>query len=457
MGGNVTTDQTTTLVFTQDDEMWIIDPGVSVKVNTDHGVFSDWANSKLINKGLVFTSGVPFVAVVFTGDGGIIKNSGGIVSANSYAIYIDSGNDYTTVVKNFKGAIVESPTNTTTLVGESGSEIIVNAGRIGSLEASLTINVAVQLGGGNDHFTNFMKVRDKVVAGKVTGLIDLGSGDDTFLGGKTNEAVQDGQGADIYKLGGGNDYFIAKGGGPTDGNDIVSGGSGIDTYSVGGSIFNPVFINLSSEAHTYNAVSIAANTAQGIDISGGLVNRDKLTGFENVDGSEASDIIFGNEVANELIGGSGADVLFGLAGNDTLNGGPGSDMLVGGKGADKIFSYSAYVNDGSGDHFLYQTLKDSTPAKMGRDVVVAMGDGRDMIDVSPIDANKNNGPATNDVFQFLGVDVPFNKAPGGLRVITKDFGWLVQADVNGDKKADFAIEVGDPGHAIVWSADDFVV
>jgi hypothetical protein len=43
-----------------------------------------------------------------------------------------------------------------------------------------------------------------------------------------------------------------------------------------------------------------------------------------------------------------------------------------------------------------------------------------------------------------------------LRVLTTQSGWLIQGEVNGDKKPDFAIAVKDAGHVIVWSEADFL-
>jgi len=45
MGGHVTIDHTTPLPFTQADETWIVDPGVSVAVATGNAVFSARLNS----------------------------------------------------------------------------------------------------------------------------------------------------------------------------------------------------------------------------------------------------------------------------------------------------------------------------------------------------------------------------------------------------------------------------
>ena len=129
---------------------------------------------------------------------------------------------------------------------------------------------------------------------------------------------------------------------------------------------------------------------------------------------------------------------------------------MGGKGADQLFGQSVTFG-GTADVFMFLSLNDSTPAKDGRDAIMDFNDGFNIININAIDANTKNGAATNEDFQFLGIDVSFGNAPGGLRVITKDFGWLIQGEVNGDKKADFAIQVNDPTHTIIWSADDFVL
>ena len=63
----------------------------------------------------------------------------------------------------------------------------------------------------------------------MTGIIDLGAGDDIFNGGKRAEKVRDNAGTDTYKLGGGNDTFFAvyTSSSPSgDGADSVNGGAG---------------------------------------------------------------------------------------------------------------------------------------------------------------------------------------------------------------------------------------
>ena len=71
--------------------------------------------------------------------------------------------------------------------------------------------------------------------------------------------------------------------------------------------------------------------------SGGWATADKLTGFNNLIGSDtAGDTLTGNNLANTLRGGAGnfTDTLSGGAGNDILEGGAGNDILSGGDGDD---------------------------------------------------------------------------------------------------------------------------
>ncbi|MFO1033691.1 MAG: hypothetical protein U1E15_06330 [Hyphomicrobiales bacterium] len=99
--------------------------------------------------------------------------------------------------------------------------------------------------------------------GTITGYIDMGDGDDKFMGGAQGELVTDRAGQDTYNLGAGDDYFYAFGADHNVGVDTVDGGSNAkvdfsigqfgDTY-VTGSVSNvmatgSVLINLNSKAN----------------------------------------------------------------------------------------------------------------------------------------------------------------------------------------------------------------
>ena len=109
-------------------------------------------------------------------------------------------------------------------------------------------------------------------------------------------------------------------------------------------------------------------------------------------------------------------------GDDRLIAGAGTDSLVGGPGADR---------------FLFESLSDSSPLASLRDVIrdFSRTDG-DKIDLSGIDANAT-WPAIkpshwSGVTPFYGVAGQLHFANGG-----------VEGDVNGDRVADFSIQVTD--------------
>jgi Ca2+-binding RTX toxin-like protein len=257
--------------------------------------------------------------------------------------------------------------------------------------------------------------------------------------------VRDGNGADVYRFGGGNDTYSAINGNLADGDDIVDGGKGNGDLYDAFFATNDLQINLDSVAHIDINI-IAANTAHGIDVSDGLIQKDTVTGFENVSGGAGHDQIFGNSSANILKGNGNIDDLFGLGGNDQLFGGVGADALVGGKGADII---STGGSDAAIDSIIYTSLKDSTVAAAGRDTIVDFEVGHDLINLIGIDAIKGGN---DDAFNFIGVH-HFHGTAGELRESFSNGNSIVSGDVDGDGNADFAIKL--TGHVLLHSGDFF--
>ena len=157
--------------------------------------------------------------------------------------------------------------------------------------------------------------------------------------------------------------------------------------------------------------------------------------IENAIGGRGNDIIMGNGVGNRLDGG---------AGNDRIDGGAGSDRIIGGLGADWLIG-------GTGkDVFEFYWLAESLPNKTGQDVIADFEIGTDKIDLRGIDANSLVGG--NQAFTFVTdfTGSPFAADParhagqlqwdrGEGRTV------LVSGDVNGDGRADFAIQVNVAG------------
>jgi serralysin len=152
--------------------------------------------------------------------------------------------------------------------------------------------------------------------------------------------------------------------------------------------------------------------------------------IEDAVGGQVGDRMTGNGVGNHLQGIAGWDVLIGLAGADTLTGGIGRDKLIGGKGADVLEGGADAVRD----VFVFQRLSDSRAAG-ARDRIDGFEGGIDVIDLRGVDADA--GQQGNQVFGRL----EDKAASHALWTKATAAGLLLLGDVNGDRKADFALSL----------------
>ena len=146
----------------------------------------------------------------------------------------------------------------------------------------------------------------------------------------------------------------------------------------------------------------------------------------------------GNLIANVMTGNTGNNKLLGLAGNDTLDGGSGNDILVGGAGKD------AMTGGAGADDFDFDVVAEIGKGAT-RDVITGFVHGTDDIDLSTIDAN---GAAVGHAFTFLAVNgAAFTGAKAQLRWFqqnpanTINDKTIVEGDIDGNKVADFQIEL----------------
>ena len=199
----------------------------------------------------------------------------------------------------------------------------------------------------------------------------------------------------------------------------------------------------------------------GNDLIYGYVNNDTLLG------GVGNDSLYGEGGNDRLIGGSGNDQLRGGAGNDSLRGDEGNDLLVGGEGADTLQGESGRdtLQGGLGrdiltggteaDTFRWSAINESRTGT-ARDVVTDYLRGIDILDLGGIDAN--TAVAGNQAFAFLGSAL-FTGAAGQLRseIFTRADGTgltLIQADVNGDRVADFEVQLTG---TYTFAASDFIL
>lgn len=199
-----------------------------------------------------------------------------------------------------------------------------------------------------------------------------------------------------------------------DGDDVLEGRAGGDTLSGGAGD------NTASYAHAPAGVVASLQTPAS---NTGHALGDGYTNIQNLVGSPFGDRLTGDAGTNRLTGGFG---------KDRMNGGDGPDT------------------------FAYRIPKESRRGRK-RDVISQFDSGTtitavDIIDLSKIDANSKVGG--DQPFKFIG-GKRFSKKAGQLRTKGISGGVIVQADVNGDGRADLEIQVTGVGSSIALRANDF--
>lgn len=247
-----------------------------------------------------------------------------------------------------------------TLSGASFDTSLAEPGRctISSTTASCPVSgrldaILLAEMGGNDSIS--ANVPDGV------GVIELGgSGDDVLNGTVSEDVLVDGEGgsADTLRAEAGDDALTHNGG-----PDLLDGGVGSD-----------LFLSVSiCDGETISGGEIGANDrdnaswarlgAIGVDarIDQGRVgeigpgdepqcpggNLDALSGIEDLEGSNQSDVLYGDEGANQLLGHKGEDTYHARGGNDNIlaNSGSRDRVIDCGPGFDQAIIDFASIGD----------------------------------------------------------------------------------------------------------------
>jgi Ca2+-binding RTX toxin-like protein len=235
---------------------------------------------------------------------------------------------------------------------------------------------------------------DTLTGNSLADIIEGGVGNDRLLGLGGNDILNGGDGDDFLDGGSGNDYVSGEIGNDTLfgslGSDFFNGGAGTDVanYSSFGSsitllptgailkgggatdqlfqvetiIANAGFSNNTIDASgAASPASINVNlgaATNNLQVVGGPVLTFTVTNFDDVIGTNQSDVITGDGQANILSGNAGNDLINGGLGNDSLTGGFGNDTLNGGSGIDTL------TGGGDADTFVFQfgqsTISDLT-------------------------------------------------------------------------------------------------
>lgn len=304
------------------------------------------------------------------------------------------------------------------------------------------------------------------------------SGIENIFGTAFNDIIKGDNNANILRGGGGYDEIDGKGGNDTfysNSQSRITGGSGNDRFYVEGAVVAGFMgedgvdtIDFSLFAPVAGAGLMTVDFDDGTVILGNVMYANVFT-TENIVGSSRADTLLGSAGANALSGGLGADnlqgrggndILTGNLGNDTLDGGANNDMLAGDQvfgalpsaiggndtllgrdGNDFLFGGAArdLQTGGTGnDTFAYAAITDSAVGTASRDVISDFVRGQDKISLSGIDGIR--GTASNDAFSFIGANA-FSGVAGQLHYVLGNGITLVEGDVNGDRIADFQIEL----------------
>jgi Ca2+-binding RTX toxin-like protein len=193
-----------------------------------------------------------------------------------------------------------------------------------------------------------------------------GAGVDTINGGPSEDVLVDGPPSDTsldtLRAGSADDALLHNGG-----PDYLDGGEGSDLF-LSVSICDGATIDGGAPlANDRDNASWAKNGALGVDarLDLGVVGEvddlaageapvcppgaefDHLTGIEDLEGSEGSDVLYGGEGDNQLLGHRGEDTYRALGGNDTIfaNAGTRDRVIDCGEGEDRAVVDLAAVGD----------------------------------------------------------------------------------------------------------------
>jgi Ca2+-binding RTX toxin-like protein len=383
----------------------VLDGGAGKDI-LDGGAALDWATYATAGSGVTVNLGL--ATFQNTGGGGIDKLTDvENITGSKFSDHLTGSSAGNSIVGGGGSDTLNGGGGADTLEGGAGNDVMNGGAGIdlatyalagSAVKVSLAIAGAQNtLGAGTDSLSNV----ENLTGSKFNDTLTGNSGDNILLGGAGHDTLNGGGGADTLE--GGN------------GNDVMNGGAGIDLVTYG----------LAGSAVTVSLLVAGAQNTLGY-------GTDKLSGIENLIGSDFGDTLTGNGGANLLAGGNGNDTLSGGGGDDTLVGGFGTDQLTGGAGSDT---------------FQYFLLFESSGSLLFSDLITDFAAG-DKIDLSAIDAD--SGTAGNQAFVIDNTpdgagDLSFVFEAGDNRTLVSLF---VDNDANPD-----AVIILSGDHSTLTAAD----
>ena len=222
--------------------------------------------------------------------------------------------------------------------GQGGDDSLT----VGDLTGSTVEKVVFSGGEGNDTLDARASITTiEAFGGDGDDLLLGGSAIDTFEAGAGDDIVVGQRGDDIADLGAGDDRFIWNNG---DGSDFINGGAGFDVTQVNGADGAGDEFDLAEVdgQAIFNRLNLGLFTLTNEDIEQFEINGqggdDSFT-VGDLTGSTVESVIFSGGEGNDFLSASGTStpiVADGGAGDDILIGGDGDDILIGGDGADLL-------------------------------------------------------------------------------------------------------------------------
>jgi len=321
-----------------------------------------------------------------------------------------------------------------------------------------TIPLVADLGTGND----------SSVGGQVNDVIHGGDGDDNVIGDAGGGAGGDDQlfgeaGSDAVAGGAGNDTI--DGGADSDpnlvggpGNDSITGGDGDEGFIAGGPGDDTLSGGAGNDSlwgECNGGCGVGPSTGNDT-ITGGDGNDDLHgeQGNDSLDAGAGNDDAYGGQGNDTIVAGDGDDYVQGATGDDTIDGGAGDDYLAGecdgGCGSGSPGNDTINGGDGS-DNVHGEQGNDTVSGGAGDDGSVAGGPGTDT--VLGGDGNDNyvaGGPGDDNVDGGAGDDYVVGDCGGYLRCGNGDDGNDTVSGGAGDdySDADLGTDTTDLGSGI---------
>jgi len=258
-----------------------------------------------------------------------LVNSGTITARTAVGMLINPNQGELVLLNSgtLNGAVTLNTQNLTTFGVGSLADVVVNTG---------TIVSPVDMGSGDDVYVGIGGVQHgQIIGGDGADLLIGTAGSDTVSGGARDDVIVGGSGADNLSGGAGADRFVFLA--ATDSTKaalatITDFQSGVDKLDL--SALGLATISITTSAGTTVVSGTGAAAQFMVKISGTISQSDIVLtpALKTQTGTAGNDLLVAPSAGGQLQGGAGSDVLIGGAGDDVLAGGAGTNVLYGGLG-----------------------------------------------------------------------------------------------------------------------------